>query len=189
MHLYTTKREMGLNRTPPPLHLNSLNCHIHFQPSHSYSWTVTHPFNCHSLNHHTLTILPHQPLYTVPDSVIRWSSNDDSVIILQAPHRTSVIHQFCSDTQRFAVPDLQWVKGKKLSQYHTNDYNLQVNFIMPWLLPRQNIASFPGIRRGAPDSHSLHIHAPQDFLGNFELSILVCVQWPYINESQESLHL
>ena len=140
---------------------------------HPYISTATHIFNHHTPtpelsptlstvtpSSSTLTILPQPPLYTVPDGGIIWSSNDDSVVILQAPYPTSVTHQFCSDTQRFAVPDLHGVKGKMLSQYHTSDYNLQVNFIMLWLFPRQHIASLPGTWRGAPDSHSLHIHGP-----------------------------
>ena len=74
--LYTTKREMGLNRIPPPLHLN---CHTHLQPSHSYSWTVTHPFNCHSLNHHTLIIHPHHHTLTHYYTLYLMVESDDPV--------------------------------------------------------------------------------------------------------------
>ena len=81
---------------PQLSHSHSLNCHTPI-PS-----TVTLPFPqlSHSPHHHTLTHI------TVPDGVIIRSSNDDSVIILQAPHRPSVTPQHCGAAQRLAVPDL-----------------------------------------------------------------------------------
>ena len=111
-HAIVTLPFPQLSHSIPQLsHSHSLNSHTHNCHTPIPS-TVTLPSPSH-LHHHTLTIShPHPSLYTLPDGGIIWSSNDDSVIILQAPHPVSVTPQHCGAAERLAVPDLWWVKGE-----------------------------------------------------------------------------
>ena len=172
MHLSTLQKEkwalVGLLHP----YISTPSTVTHLQPSHSYSWTVTHPFNCHSLNHHTLIIHPHHhTLHPSPYTLYLMVESSDPVTMTLSSycrHSTGPVWP-CS-----SVVTLRDLRSQICSEWrvschnsHTNDYNLQVNFIMPWLLPRQHIASFPGTWRGAPDSHSLHIHGPPGLSGEF----------------------
>ena len=137
MHLSTLQKEkwalVGLLHP----YISTPSTVTHLQPSHSYSWTVTHPFNCHSLNHHTLTIHPHHhTLHPSPYTLYLMVESSDPVTMTLSSYcrhptgivwpRSSVVmfrysrYQICTESARLNAALTSTSRGFTMAQGWTS---------------------------------------------------------------------